>query len=116
MSQSKRFGPVEAELLQQISDPEYLSARVPGISDVLEGADMMRALQSEIRARSRLEDINAVHVAKINMAFMLMLENVHNAGCTCQEGLWGPRGHKQWFFDWLKQFGEAYDTSEKVKV
>jgi hypothetical protein len=113
---NRRFGPVETELLQQVSDPEYLSARVPGVAEVIEGADALRDMQAEIRARTRVGELNGVMVAKINMALMLMLENVHNAGCTCQEGLWGPRGHKQWFFDWLKQFGEAYDLKEKVTV
>lgn len=123
MGQSKRFGPVESRVMEDIFTPEIIRERVPRMDEIQDGASQLRAMQEEIGAVGKFQRANGFspdrsmqRVAKIDSSIMIMLEDLHKAGCTCGNGLWGDKGHKQWFYDWLRDFGQTYDVRGKIVI
>jgi len=104
------FGPVEQHVHDNLFNPEHLADKVPRMSDVLEGAAHLRDVLSDIGAQSFTSDRSMRRVAKIDTNVALMLDHLHEAGCTCQKGLWGADGHKSWFLYWLEHGGQAFDV------
>lgn len=115
------FGKVELEMMNTIFEPEILRAKVPGIGDVLDGAANLRALHDEIgtvgefrKANGFTSDRSFQRVSKIDTNILIMLDQLHEAGCLCGRPLWGPDGDKQWFYAWLQGPGAHFDTRTKV--
>jgi hypothetical protein len=114
-----RFGPVETEMFNKVFEPEALKATVPGISEVIEGADHLRSLNEEIGVLGQFQKNvagftqgrTAHRVAKLDTNIMVMLDHLHEAGCNCGKPLWGSDGHKLWFYAWLEtDAGKTFDV------
>lgn len=123
MAKKTTKGPVEKWVMENIFVPEVLRERIPRMDEIQDGANMVRAMDEEIstvgkfrKATGFTSDRSMQRVAKIDSSLMLMLEDLHRAGCTCSNGLWGDKGHKQWFFDWLRDYGQAYDVRGKIVI
>jgi len=115
------FGPVEQHVHENLFNPEHLADKVPRMSDVLEGAAHLRDVLSEInmvgkfqRANGFTEDRSMQRIAKLDTNIVLMLDHLHEAGCTCAKPLWGADGHKSWFLYWLSNAGQAFDLRGKI--
>jgi hypothetical protein len=118
-----RFGGVEKEMMDNIFEESVLRATVPRIGDVIDGAEHLRNMHEEIgtlgkftNAAGFTPDRAMQRVAKIDTNIMLMVEELHKAGCTCGNGLWGKKGHKQWVYDWLAGPGRMFDVRGKVDL
>ena len=115
------WGPVETEMMNRIFEPEVLRNNVPGLGDVIDGAAHLRALHNEIgvlgefrRVTGFTNDRSMQLTSKIDTNIMLMLEDLHEASCTCGKGLWGTEGHKAWYYHWLNGPGKAHDVRGKI--
>lgn len=118
-----RFGGVEKEMMDNLFDEQVLKASVPRIGDVIDGASHLRNIHEEIGTLGRFQQAAGFtpgremqRVAKIDTNIMLMIEELHKAGCTCGRGLWGKEGHKQWVYDWLAGPGKMFDVRGKVSL
>lgn len=118
-----RWGAVQKAVFADTCTPEVLRENVPGMGDILDGAAHLRAMHEEIgvlgkyqKASGFTQDRSQQRVAKIDTNIMLLLDNLHEAACTCSRSLWGTNGHKSWFFDWLAGPGAAFDTRGKVTL
>lgn len=113
----QRWGPVQKAVFEDTCTPEILEKSVPGMADILEGAQQMRDVNNEInvlgRLRRKYPDMSPP-IAKIDTNMMLLLDHLHEAACTCSKPLWGADGHKQWFYSWLDGPGKAFDVRAKV--
>lgn len=117
------WGPVEQHVHENLFNPEQLKENVPRMADVLEGASHLRDVLSEInivgkfqRSNGFTEDRSMQRIAKLDTNVVLMLDQLHEAGCTCQKPLWGANGHKAWFLHWLSGPGAAFDLRGKVVI
>lgn len=123
MKHGPTFGRVELEMMNEIFEPEILRAKVPGVGDTLDGAAHVRALHDEIgtigefrKANGFTGDRSFQRIAKINTSIMVMLDQLHEAGCMCGKPIWGPEGHKEWYMAWLRGPGKAFDLRTKVML
>lgn len=115
------WGPTEARMMEDIFAPEILRRNVPGIGDVLDGAALIREMHEEIGTLGSLHkkmgftaDRSMQRTSKIDTNIMVMLEELHEASCTCRKGLWGPDGHKAWYYHWLNGPGREFDVRGKI--
>lgn len=115
------WGPVEARMMEEIFAPEILRRNVPRIGDVLEGAALLREMNEEIGVLGKYNkvagftnDIGMHRTSKIDTSIQIMLEELHEASCTCGKGLWGSEGHKAWYYHWLNGPGREFDTRGKI--
>lgn len=115
------WGPVETQMMESIFEPEVLRENVPGVGDVLDGAAHLRAMHEEIGTLGRFQkaagftnDRSMQRTSKIDTNIMVMLEELHEAGCSCGKGLWGPKGHKAWYYNWLNGPGRNHDVRGKI--
>lgn len=115
------WGPTEARMMEEIFAPEILRRNVPGIGDVLDGAALIREMHEEIGTLGSLQrkmgftaDRSMQRTAKIDTNIMVMLEELHEASCTCRRGLWGSEGHKAWYYAWLNGPGREFDVRGKI--
>jgi hypothetical protein len=119
------WGPVEARMMEEIFAPEILRHQVPGMAEVLDGAAHLRAMHEEIGTLAKYHgagggaggfthDHSMQVTSKIDTNIMVMLEELHEASCTCRNGLWGPSGHKSWYYAWLSGPGRAHDVRGKI--
>jgi len=115
------WGPVENQMMTEIFEPEVLRREVPGIADVLDGAALMRSMHEEIGVLGRYKkaagftnDRSFQLTSKINTAVQVMVEEFHEAGCSCRKGVWGATGHKAWYYYWLAGPGKDYDVRGKI--
>jgi hypothetical protein len=54
-------------------------------------------------------DRNMQRIAHIDIEEMILLEELHDAGCSCGSMLFGAGGHKSWFLSWLRsKHGQAF--------
>lgn len=118
-----RFNLMEQEIYRDVFKPEVMHDRIPRMDEVLEGAAMLRDLHEEIGTLGRFQkaagftnDRSMQRVAKIDTNMQLMLEDMHRQQCTCGNDLWGAGGHKEWFYAWLKDYGQAHDVRGKIIV
>jgi len=116
-----RFSTVEKQVMEDVFDPEMMKRTVPGLEDVVEGAAMVRSMLNEANVLGRYQKANGFskdrtmqRVACLNTTIMRMIEQLHEAGCTCGRGLWGAKGHSQWFYEWLSKYGKQFDVRGKV--
>jgi len=117
------WGPVETEMMNTIFSPEVLRARVPGMGEILDGAEHLRAMHEEIgtlgqfrQANGFTNDRSMQRVAKIDTEIMVMLDHLHEASCMCGKSLWGTDGHKAWFYHWLEGPGAWADIRGKIQL
>lgn len=116
------WGPVENQMMEELFEPEYLRRKIPGIGEILDGAAMLRSVNEEIgilgeyhkQAGGFTKGRFFQNTAKIDTNIMLMLEELHEASCTCGNGLWGSKGHKAWYYNWLNGPGKAHDVRGKI--
>jgi hypothetical protein len=101
-----------------MSDPNVLEDKVAGLSDAVEGAAQLRAVYNEVGIKGNHSDAVGFnpdrtmhHVAKINTGLMIMLEELHDLGCSCGNKLLGYNGHKEWFLAWLNKYGKPYKAT-----
>lgn len=118
-----RWGPVETEVIRHLSSPETLTAAVPRLGDVVAGADHLRAMHEEIGTLGRFQkaagftkDRSMQQVSKIDTEVVIMLDQLHEASCTCGKGLWGTDGHKAWYYKWLEGPGAWSDVRGKIAL
>lgn len=118
-----KMGPVQKRVMEDIFQPEVLRERVPRMDEIQDGAAYVRAMNEEISTLGKFtrklgfnSDRTHHRVAKIDSSIMLMLEGLHEAGCTCGNGVFGSKGHKVWFFDWLDNYGQEYDVRVKTVI
>ncbi len=107
------WGPVEQKVLDDVFNPEHLKDKVPRMSDVLEGAAHLRDLFVEADMDGYNDDRSMQRIAKIDTDLQIALDQFHEAGCQCQQGLWGANGHRAWFLKWLDGPGKAFDLRNK---
>lgn len=108
-------------MMEEIFAPEILRRNVPRIGDVLEGAALLREMNEEIGVLGKYNkvagftnDIGMHRTSKIDTSIQIMLEELHEASCTCGKGLWGSEGHKAWYYHWLNGPGREFDTRGKI--
>jgi hypothetical protein len=118
-----KWGPVQTKVFEDIFEPETLHREIPKLGEVAEGAELLRSLDEEIGVVGKFQKAagfttgrSAQRVAKIDTNLMLMLDNLHEADCTCSRSLWGTGWHKEWFFAWLETYGKAYDSRVKIEL
>lgn len=115
------FGKIELEMMNAIFEPEILRAKVPGLGDVLDGAAHVRALHDEIgtigefrKANGFTADRSFQRISKIDTNIIVILDQLHEAGCLCGKPIWGSAGHREWYLAWLRGPGKAFDLRTKV--
>ncbi len=118
-----KWGPVEKTMLEEVFEPEVLKTSVPQMGQVIEGAEMVRDMQNEIGILGKFRRVagfdntrGVQRIAKINTSIVMMLDQLHEASCTCSRPLWGQDGHKQWFLAWLSGPGAAFDLRTKTII
>lgn len=101
----------EAEIIADISSPEYLAPRVPRIGEVAEGAALMRNIHSEINALSKVrmssgfdKNRHFQHVARVDEGIVQALQRLDPEIFK----------DKKRFFKWLNTAGKAWDVRGKV--
>ena len=117
------WGPTEGRMMEEIFAPEILRRNVPGIGDVLDGAALIREMHEEIgtlgafkKAAGFTNDRSMQRISKIDTNIMVMLEELHEASCTCRRGLLGAEGHKAWYYHWLNGPGREFDVRGKIAL
>lgn len=116
------FGTKEREMMTELFSPEVQSA-VPRMDDIVGGAAYLRSMTEEIGVLGKFQkslgftkDRQMQRIAKIDSRIVLLLEGLHEKGCTCGKGLWGTDGHRAWFLKWLEGPGRAFDTRGKATL
>ena len=110
--------------MENIFAPEILRRTVPRIGDVLEGAALLREMHEEIGTLAKynkgaggfMAGTGMQRVAKIDTNIQIMLEELHEASCTCGKSLWGGDGHKAWYYHWLNGPGREFDVRGKIAL
>ncbi len=122
-SHAPKWGVVESTMMNEIFEPEILREKIPGIGDVLDGAAHLRAMHEEIGTLGEFHkkagftnDRSMFRMMAIDTNIQVMLEDLHDASCTCGKGLWGVDGHKAWAIHWLNGPGQAFDVRGKIKL
>jgi hypothetical protein len=108
--------------MDDLFSPEVIGP-APRMGSILEGARYFREMHEEIGVLGRHQkalgfsrDRTMQHIAKIDSRIVVLLEGLHEKGCTCGRGLWGIDGHKTWFLKWLEGPGKAFDTRGKATL
>jgi len=109
-------------MMEEIFSPEILRRNVPRIGDVLDGAALLREMHEEIGTLAKYNKASGGFVqgggmqrtSKIDTSIQLMLEDLHEASCTCGKTLWGTDGHKAWYYHWLNGPGREFDVRGKI--
>lgn len=95
-----KWGPVEERVMEDCFDPAVLRDAVPDYDDTIDAARIIAEMQRETNGFTA--DRSLQRVAHIDLEQMLLLEDVHDAGCSCGNKLFGAGGHKEWFLHWLR--------------
>ena len=115
-----RFGVVPHRLFSDVATPQNLIENIPGIADVVEGAENLRQLNDEGTRLSWFHNkgITLRHVAKIDAYLQTFLDHVHQDTCDCGKPLYGSGGkqgnHKEWFFAWMEKYGKAFKAENNI--
>jgi precorrin-4 methylase len=119
-----KFSAVEAQVMEDIFEPEHLAATVPGIAEVQDAAAMLRSIANEEVRLSRFRKASGMtehgtmqRMAKIDTTLQIALEELHEVMCDCGRPLFGGKGHKEFFLAWLETpEGKPYDVRRKVTL
>lgn len=95
--------------MEDCFDPDILRDHVPRMGEIIDGADVIRQLHEETKGFT--VDRNMQSIAHINTELMILLEQLHDADCTCGNPLFGAGGDRAWFKKWLESpWGQAFKT------
>ena len=100
---------VHERVMEDCFNLDVLRDAVPRMDNILDGAALIRDLHMETQGFS--QDRNFQSIAHINTELMIVLEQLHDADCTCGNPLFGYGGCKPWFHRWLNsEWGRAFKT------
>ena len=97
------FTKTEAEVISGAFGGAAFREKVPGLAAT---QDAVHYHQNLMREKAVLEGLQDQYgdfrrVAGMNLGTLVACEKFHEAGCSCGQPVFGPGGHKEWFFKFL---------------
>jgi len=119
-----RFSALDNAVFEDTTSPKATIANIPDMAHIVESASKIREMYEEADMLSKYtkafgfsKDGHFQHRLRIDSSLILILEQIHEAQCSCGRKLWGNGGHKEWAWAWAEtEAGKPYDVRGKVAI